>query len=388
MNKLVFILAVTSATVFGQSFRERTNEVVLDFSKPPVKSVLPVISWKSPAYEFSSSQENRISIDVSVSSGTPIKDITLQVIDSENSMLEKKIPVEANSYSRHIEQNINFLEGQHTVKLIVSNTTGGVVSSSRSLIIGKDAIADALSINRKDIALLFATDKYDYWSDLVNPVDDAHAIAEEIKARYGFEVEIVENATQEEVFIKLADYAQRSYRPQDQLMIFFAGHGYFDDTFGEGFVVARNSLENDRAKTTYISHSRLRSIIDNIPSEHILLVMDVCFGGTFDPLIARARSTDGTTTDEREFLVRKLSYKTRKYLTSGGKTYVSDGIPGKHSPFAQRMLHALKEGAGSDNILTLGELKLFVEKLIPEPRSGSFGSDNIASDFLFVMKQQ
>ena len=46
-------------------------------------------------------------------------------------------------------------------------------------------------------------------------------------------------------------------------------------------------------KKTYISHERLRRIIDSIPCRHIFLVMDVCFGGTFDPFIADAPSPPG-----------------------------------------------------------------------------------------------
>ncbi|MBY0434445.1 MAG: caspase family protein, partial [Cyclobacteriaceae bacterium] len=227
------------------------------------------------------------------------------------------------------------------------------------------------------------------WNDLVNPIDDATTIAGLLKEKYGFEVRIVQDPDHETVFEVLAEYLNRKYKPQDQLMIFFAGHGFFDETFGEGYVVAKNSLENDKSRTTYISHNRLRSVINNIPCEHIFLAMDVCFGGTFDPVIARARSAETyAEQSETEFLVRKLSYKTRKYLTSGGKEYVSDGVAGKHSPFALRIIQALKEnGGGKDRVLTISEIKTYVEKLPNEPRFGSFGDDNPASDFVFVAKQ-
>ncbi len=268
----------------------------------------------------------------------------------------------------------------------MENVNGGAISSSRSVLVGADALASAVSIDRKDYALLFATDQYDNWTDLVNPVNDAHSIARVLKEKYGFETEIVENANLDDVFIKLAEYKQRKFKPQDQLLIFFAGHGYFDDNFGEGFVVARNSLQNDKAKTTYISHNRLRGVIGNIPSEHIFLAMDVCFGGTFDPVIASARGNESIETNDAEFLVRKLSQRTRKYLTSGGKEYVSDGVPGKNSPFTVKILQALSDGGGNDRILTLSELKTYVEKLKPEPRMGSFGDDKPESDFVFVGK--
>lgn len=379
-------LGFYGSLALGQSFSGKTNDIHLDF-KNSINSSTPSIQWITPSLEYTNSQRNDLIIEAEVFSDLVLKEIKFSVTDAEKNVREKVIDLDPGSRSKKFKQSINLPDGLHILKITAINMSGGQVSSTRNLLIGKDAIADAISIDRKDYAILFATDKYDYWSDLVNPIEDAHAIANELKKQYGFEVEVVENPTQDEVFIKIADYVQKKFKPQDQLMIFFAGHGYFDDTFGEGFVVAKNSLENDKAKTSYISHNRLRSVINNIPCEHIFLTMDVCFGGTFDPVIAKERGGIYEETTQTEFLIRKLSYKTRKYLTSGGKTYVSDGIAGKHSPFTVKLLQAFKESGGGDRILTLEEIKTYVEKLTPEPRSGSFGDDNLASDFVFVAKQ-
>lgn len=378
---------VASLNSFTQSFQGKTNSIRLDFKNSEINTSLPVIKWITPSLEYTNSQNNSFIVEAEVKSEFSLKEIKFSLVDSEKNSREKVVDLETNSTFKSFKQTITLQDGQHILTITASNSKGGEVTSTRTILVGKDAIADAISIDRKDYAILFATDKYDNWSDLVNPVEDANAIANELKSRYGFEVEVIENPTQEEVFIKMADFVQKKYKPQDQLMIFFAGHGYFDETFGEGFVVARNSLENDKAKTSYISHNRLRSVINNIPCEHVFLAMDVCFGGTFDPVIAKERGGLYEEATQTEFLIRKLSYKTRKYLTSGGKTYVSDGVAGKHSPFALKMLQALKESGGSDRILTLEEIKTYVEKLVPEPRSGSFGDDNPASDFVFVAKE-
>ena len=388
-NKIYISLIISLASfsrVNAQNFSERTNDIYLNFENPVTSlTILPNITWISPRLEFTNSQKSIVEIEAWVSSEVPLRSLKVVLSNGGNTGGEKKIEL-VGVREQRIKQSINLFDGQNVINVIAENINGGITSSSRSVLIGKDAIADAIAIDRKDYALFFATDQYDNWSDLVNPVEDAHSIGDLLKKKYGFEVEIVENANIEDVFIKLGDYSQRKFKPQDQVMIFFAGHGYFDDTFGEGFVVAKNSLDNDKAKTTYISHNRLRGVINNIPNEHIFLAMDVCFGGTFDPVIAKARSAQSSSeTSESEFLVRKLSYKTRKYLTSGGKEYVSDGIPGKHSPFTLRLLLALNE-PGTDRILTLNELKGFVEKLVPEPRFGSFGDDANASDFVFVSK--
>jgi len=392
MQKFTMLLVLLSAAnlpaAVAQNFSGKTNDVILNF-KDSVRSnfavSLPTITWKNPQQEYTNSTGTSIEIEASVFSDVDIKSIRILIGDGTASRGEKPVDVPVVK-EFNFKQRIKLLDGQNIIEIVAENVNGGAISSSRSVLVGADALASAVSIDRKDYALLFATDQYDNWTDLVNPVNDAHSIARVLKEKYGFETEIVENANLDDVFIKLAEYKQRKFKPQDQLLIFFAGHGYFDDNFGEGFVVARNSLQNDKAKTTYISHNRLRGVIGNIPSEHIFLAMDVCFGGTFDPVIASARGSESIETTDAEFLVRKLSQRTRKYLTSGGKEYVSDGVPGKNSPFTLKILQALSDGGGNDRILTLSELKAYVEKLKPEPRMGSFGDDRPESDFVFVGK--
>ena len=382
------ILVLTIKLAFSQSFSGKTNDVFLNYKSPTTSTTpitLPEIQWTTPNLEYSNSQAYSIVIEAFVHSDIELKSIKIMISDGSTVRGEKPVEVsQARDYK--IKQSIMLQDGQNVIDIIAENSKGGKVSSSRTVLAGKDAMATAVSVDRKDYVLLFATDEYDNWNDLVNPIDDARSLVKILSEKYGFETELVENPNTDDVFNKLRDYAERKFKPQDQLMVFFAGHGYFDDAFGEGFVVAKNSMQNDKAKTSYISHSRLRQIINNIPSEHVLLTMDVCFGGTFDPMIAANRNIESGETDINEFLVRKLGQKTRKYLTSGGKTYVSDGIPGKHSPFTLKLLQAFSEGGGSDRILTLTEIKSYIEKLKPEPRLGSFGDDKTDSDFVFVSK--
>ena len=65
------------------------------------------------------------------------------------------------------------------------------------------------------------------------------------------------------------------------------------------------------------------------------------------------------------FLARKLRFTTRRYITSGGKEYVPDGRPGQHSPFMRRLLEALRSYGGSDGILTLGEIQIGLDYVVP-----------------------
>jgi tetratricopeptide (TPR) repeat protein len=246
---------------------------------------------------------------------------------------------------------------------------------------------ETTSTNGKNYALLIGTDDYDEWEKLNNPVHDAKTIADELKTSYKFETEVVTNAKKEQILVKLREYAKKTYEPNDQLFIFVAGHGHFDEVFKEGFLVAKDSKKEDESGASFISHHLLRSNINNINCKHIFLVMDVCFGGTFDPLVAkRGGTTEYDNISKHEFIARKLRFKTRRFLTSGGKEYVSDGRPGMHSPFARRLLEALRGFGGSDGILTIGEIISQVEALNPEPRTGEFGENEPGSDFIFIVK--
>lgn len=387
--------ALSFATVNAQNVTARTNEFEVDFSDPKkvAATTIPVINWVTPIPETNYAQENKFKIKVEIESDRPIKDITIFIKESESATSRGQTTVKPEAGQElkfSVEKTLTLMEGENLLEVVAENMDGQKTISYRKVHVGSTGLADASKLNRTDYALIFATDQYDNWSDLVNPVFDSKTIAEELKKTYGYKVEVIENATQSEVLKKLREYAEKKYQPLDQLFIFFAGHGTYDQTFGEGFVVTKESQTNDEAKTTYLSHNRLRSIVNNVPCDHIFLAMDVCFGGTFDAALASSRGAGGEEVykeqGQAEFITRKLTYKTRRFLTSGGKTYVSDGIPGKHSPFAKNLLEALRSHGGRDGILTLQELYSYVERLKIQPRFGEFGDNSPGSDFIFVVK--
>jgi len=396
MKKQIVLLAAFFASVgaMAQNVAARTNEFEVDFSDPKrlVTTTIPVINWITPVAETTYAQENKYKIKFEIESGTPIKNITISIkegVDQASRGTQTFQPDASANLNPEIERSVTLMEGENVLEIVAENVDGVKTTSYKTVHVGGVGLADAGKLDRTDYALVFATDNYDNWPDLVNPVFDSRTIAEELKKTYGFKVELIENATQNEILKKMREYIEKKYKPLDQLLIFFAGHGNYDATFGEGYLVPKEALANDEAKTSYLSYNRLRSVINNIPCEHIFLTMDVCFGGTFDQALASSRGMDDDTYKEKsaaEFITQKLTYKTRKFLTSGGKQYVSDGIPGKHSPFARAFIEALRSKGGKDGILTLSEITPYVEKLKVTPRAGEFGDNAPGSDFVFVVK--
>ena len=79
----------------------------------------------------------------------------------------------------------------------------------------------------KDYALLFAVENYTSWRPLSYPIDDAEAIAKDLKEFYGFEVEIVRDPDKKTIQDKLLEYTKRSFAGDAQLLVYFSGHSGF-----------------------------------------------------------------------------------------------------------------------------------------------------------------
>ena len=272
--------------------------------------------------------------------------------------------------------------------LVSHNVTRGIEAIQPP----SETASDSDFRNRHDYALLIASDNYDSWPQLENPVQDATDIKKELEDRYGFTVELLKNPTKDEIEAKLIQYQkQKKFQPLDQLLILFSGHGYFDPNGKEGFLVARDSkLPTSATLDTLIAHSRLRSLIDNIPANHILVVIDACFGGTFDRNI-ESGTTRGGLYDERsvkDIFLALSPLTTRKFITSGGMDFVSDGTPGHNSPFVAHFLAALRNPeVDRRGYLMYADLVSAVKPTIPTPRMGSWGHDyDNGSDFFLISR--
>jgi hypothetical protein len=390
---LIFVMMVIlGGSVFAQEFSKKSSEFYVDTQKAKenIKASIPNVIWIEPQDVKYNSKGNNVKIRIKITSEVPIREIKIEIKDSRSGEVMGTRGVEldtASVYEKMIDQEISLMKGENTVVCQAVNREGGTSFASKTIVVGETAIADAIALDRHDYALLFATDEYKEFSKLTNPVFDASTLSQELTDNYGFKVELVKNPTNDQIFAKIREYISKSYGDYDQLLILFAGHGTFDETLDQGYVVATNSNRNDPSKSSYIAHESLRKAINNIKCKHILLLMDVCFGGTFDPVVASERGDDiYKDMPTQEYLMKKLKYNTRKYITSGGKEYVPDGRPGMHSPFMRRFLEALRSFGGSDKILTLTDVTQSLERAVPQPRFGEFGDNQPGSDFVFVAK--
>ena len=182
---------------------------------------------------------------------------------------------------------------------------------------------------------------------------------------------------------KLEAYAD-SFRTQKfdstgQLLIFLSGHGEFKTE--NGFFLPVDGDPKDIYGTA-IHYSVLRPVINNIPCKHILVIIDACYSGTFDPGIAM-KDTDwgkrpGELTEKEKLIAEYKKQVSRKFFSSGAKVKTPD-----ESVFMKKLLTGLRSKGGQDKMLTFSELYTYLEKANPRPIHGEFGKDEPGSTFIF-----
>ena len=174
------LLSSISVHTWAQVVVDRTNQIQLDFTKPVVATKLPEIEWELPRLEYTNSQENKIDVKAHITSTIPLKSVRLAILQSLDTEPQAYLDITPESpLAASIERSLTLPNGQNYIQIIAENQDGGIVKDNRSIIVGLNALKDAIAINRKDYALLFATDQYDNWNDLVNPIYDSKAIAKE-----------------------------------------------------------------------------------------------------------------------------------------------------------------------------------------------------------------
>lgn len=186
-------------------------------------------------------------------------------------------------------------------------------------------------------ALIIGNDNYRYIRKLETAKRDARDIAQTLKNVYGFEVKLLLDATRNDI-VQAINTIRKSLKENDNLLIYYAGHGEFDKTANKAYWLPVDARSDD--DTNWILADRITSNIRRISSKHILVVADSCYSGTF----TRRAVTDLTSSHARDRYLKKMqAKKSRTILASGGNEPVSD-IGGKsHSVFAAALLHGLNQ---------------------------------------------
>lgn len=275
---------------------------------------------------------------------------------------------------------------------LLSGDHGG----SRGFKPDKKELKKIANLNGRSYALVVGTNNYkgSGWKNLPNAIHDARAVSSILKDGYGFEVQLLEDKPIDTIYRALTQYYQK-LQGDDQFIIYFAGHGDMENEFmDDGFIVCTDSKsrDDDPTRNSYIQYVKLQKMVNKIPARQILVMLDVCHGGTFN----QKRSDPVRTIANRnvqQFLQDQSQFVCRKFLSSVGSDEAFDGKPGDHSPFANLLLQVLAaKGSNSNGIVTLSNIYAVLQTaamnetatLKISPQKDGFGKDNPESEFILI----
>ena len=241
----------------------------------------------------------------------------------------------------------------------------------------------------KTTPCFFAVNQYKSpnFPTLQNPIDDAKNIAEILRTIYGFDTKVVENPTYDVIENTLKEYSRNfasgRFDTEGELLIFFSGHGARQLT--NGYFLPSDARPDDLKRSAF-NYKIWRDDIDAMPCKHILVAIDACYSGTFDPKFGMRGdglfgTRSGELSDGQRLIAEHDKHKTRLFFTSGE---TDQPTPDK-SDFAKKFKAALLTNGYDDGILTSSEMfSNHLEKAAPRPRTGEFGSDEAGASFVFV----
>ncbi len=207
--------------------------------------------------------------------------------------------------------------------------------------------------------LVIGADKYQAWPALSNAVSDAKAVQKLLQEKYGFAPEHTltlfdEQVTRKGVYDVFAQLIKQ-VRPQDNLLVYYSGHGAFDESLGEGYWVPVDAQKGEFGD--YFSNQELLKRIGTIKSKHTFLVVDACYSGS---LFLDASRGGG-------YLDKVGNIKSRWGLASGRLEEVADGTAGKRSPFCTRLLEFLEKNEAER--FPVSDLVQYVKKQVANDTS-------------------
>lgn len=189
-------------------------------------------------------------------------------------------------------------------------------------------------------ALVIGNNDYPHFENLRTAVADARAVANVLKSRYGFKVQVLLNATRAQILTALNSYRAKLTK-DDNFLLYYAGHGSLDKANQRGNWLPVDAAPNNT--TNWIPNGEITDILNVMAARHIMVIADSCYSGTLARgLISSTPATGAPQKLQLRWLKAMVKLPSRTVLTSGGLQPVLDSGGGGHSVFAGQLLQVLQ----------------------------------------------
>jgi peptidoglycan hydrolase-like protein with peptidoglycan-binding domain len=230
-------------------------------------------------------------------------------------------------------------------------------------------------------AVVIGNNAYRSLPKLNTATTDAKAVADLLQKDYGYEVTLLTDANEETIVGTFASL-RRTLTENDNLLVYYAGHGWFDEEAERGYWLPVDAVADNQSN--WISNADVTDMLKAIKAKHVLVVADSCYSGTLTRGLAIGGKSPG-------YYHAILDRRARTVLTSGGLEPVLDAGGGRHSVFAKAFLETLQGNTGvidGEGVFQrVRDLVILNAEQVPE-----YGNIRLAGhdggDFLFVRQPQ
>ena len=264
---------------------------------------------------------------------------------------------------------------------------------------------------KQNHAFIIGINDYDYLPKLRTAVNDAQKISEVLSQQQGFTVHPpLLDASYKRMKYLLEKTILKKVKKDDRVFFYFAGHGIaLDGENGlKGYIIpadARYVKDASDIENKIIPMQTLHDILTSLPCQHLLLVLDCCFAGSFR-WSSRYRYSGGFMPKRifKERFDRFVKDPAWQVLTSSaydqsaldvlqekpiGKRDEEDML---HSPFAKALIQGLEGAAdiipaeGGDGLITASELYLYIRQQV-EPQTIEMDEDKRQTPGIFPLQR-
>ena len=287
--------------------------------------------------------------------------------------------------------------GRSSIHVVAKDRAGNVTEKDVEITNSGQAAPQIAQVKQphfgKYHALVIAEQHYLYLDStmqLDTPIADGQLIGRVLEEKYGFDVRYMENATKEDILKALQEYTH-NLRPEDNLLVYYAGHGIKDEDkggkTGSGYWVPVDGTTSSSAN--WVPNRDIIKAFYRSKAGQVILVSDSCFSGTFtQDLDLTVQSTKKSIN-----LAESLEFRSRTALSSGGLEPVIDSFSptDKNSLFAMHFKTVLSQNSGT---LSATQISVLIRGLVRKqtdqtPQYGAMltaGHDD-KGDFFFRKKQ-
>lgn len=189
----------------------------------------------------------------------------------------------------------------------------------------------------KRVALVIANSEYEHTDKLLNPANDARALADAFKRLNFDSVTLKENLDYRNLRLALKDFANTS-TGAELALVYFAGHGI--EVSGQNYLIPTDARLDSAADVDFEGIA-LPSVLSSVDGAQTLkmVILDACRNNPFRSRMFKRR---GTRSIGRGLAKVEPDRNTLVAFAAKEGTVALDG-DGKHSPYANALLQVVEE---------------------------------------------